>query len=214
MDQSCSSARRCFQCLNPDTVPLHDERIITVREEPSLHVESLQRDVTSVKRSGEWLNRESRNLVPGDLMKLTLGGFIPAVWTCSRGSRLHVRMSKKSGWNHGCDLPSRVPLKKSTHIEIRDVVCTFFVSFNGEVQRTMDFFGHVLPARTDRMCMSAIRGTLHQTWFDSALVSASWYAVAFGVSAHGVISVLSDSHSVELLLVPFFFGHSPRVVKI
>ena len=34
-----------------------------------------QRDVTNVKRSGEWLNMESRNLVPGDLMKLTLGRF-------------------------------------------------------------------------------------------------------------------------------------------
>ena len=37
-----------------------------------------QRDVTLVKRSGEWLNMELRNLVPGDLMKLTLGGLIPA----------------------------------------------------------------------------------------------------------------------------------------
>ena len=46
---------------------LHDERIITVREEPNLHVEH-QRDVTNVIRSGEWLNMESRNLVPGDLM--------------------------------------------------------------------------------------------------------------------------------------------------
>ena len=49
------------------------ERIITVRDEPSLHVESYQRDATNVKRCGEWLNMESRNLVPGDLMKLTLG---------------------------------------------------------------------------------------------------------------------------------------------
>ena len=38
-----------------------------------------------------------------------------------------VRMSKKSGWNHGCDPPSQVPLGKSTHIAIRDVVGTFFV---------------------------------------------------------------------------------------
>ena len=86
---------------------LHDERIITVREEPSLHVESHQRDVTNVKRSREWLNVESRNLVSGDLMKLTLG--------------------------------------KSTHIEIRDVLGTFFVSFNGVVQCTIDYIGHVLP---------------------------------------------------------------------
>ena len=37
-----------------------------------------QRDVTNVKHSGEWLNMGSRNLVPGDLVKLTLGGLIPA----------------------------------------------------------------------------------------------------------------------------------------
>ena len=37
-----------------------------------------QRDVTNVKRSGEWLNMKSRNLVPGDLVKLTLGFLIPA----------------------------------------------------------------------------------------------------------------------------------------
>ena len=36
-----------------------------------------QRDVTNVDRSGEWFNMESRNLVPGDLVKLTLG-LIPA----------------------------------------------------------------------------------------------------------------------------------------
>ena len=75
---------------------------------------------------------------------------IPAVWTYSRSSRLHVWMSKKSGWNHGCDPPSQVPLGKSTHIEIRDVGGTFSVSFNGEVQCTIDDTGHVLHARTDR----------------------------------------------------------------
>ena len=31
-----------FQYLHPDTAPLHDERIIAVREEPTLHVESHQ----------------------------------------------------------------------------------------------------------------------------------------------------------------------------
>ena len=59
-------------------------------------------------------------------------------------------MSKKSSCNHGCDPPSQVPLGKSTHIEIRDVGGTFFVSFNGVVQCTMDHTGHVLHARTDR----------------------------------------------------------------
>ena len=37
-----------------------------------------QRDVTNVNRGGEWFNMESRNLVPGDLVKLTLGGLILA----------------------------------------------------------------------------------------------------------------------------------------
>ena len=49
-----------------------------------------QRDVTHVNRSGEWFHMESRNLVPGDLVKLTLGGLIPAdcvgreIWTRPR----------------------------------------------------------------------------------------------------------------------------------
>ena len=100
-----------------------------------------QRDVTNVKRSGEWLNMESRNLVPGDLMKLTLG--------------------------------------KSTHIKIRDVGGTFSSSFNGVVQCTIDYSGHVLPARTDR----------------DVYVSKPWHTLHPDVT-------LSDSHSVELLLGP------------
>ena len=40
-----------------------NECIITVREKPGLHLESYQRDVTDMKRSDEWLNMESRNLV-------------------------------------------------------------------------------------------------------------------------------------------------------
>ena len=87
------------QPLDTDTdAHVHDERFISVREEPSLH----------------------------------------------------VRVSKKSGWNHGCDPPSQVLLGKSTHIEIRDVVGTFCVSYNGVVQCTKDYTGHVLHARTDR----------------------------------------------------------------
>ena len=38
-------------------------------ERTQLHLEPYQRDVTNVKRSGEWLNMESRNLVPGDFVK-------------------------------------------------------------------------------------------------------------------------------------------------
>ena len=57
------------QPLETDTdAQLHDERIITVREEPSLHVNP------TIEMSQN-------------------------VWTYSRSSRLHVRMSKKSGWN-------------------------------------------------------------------------------------------------------------------
>ena len=57
------------QPLETDTdAQLHDERIITVREEPGLHVNP------TIEMSQN-------------------------VWTYSRSSRLHVRMSKKSGWN-------------------------------------------------------------------------------------------------------------------
>ena len=79
-----------------------------------------QRDVTNVNRSGEWFNKESRNLVPGDLVKLTLGGLIPVVVvsksflerygerllsslkahstsTSGKSERLFIQMSKKSG---------------------------------------------------------------------------------------------------------------------
>ena len=63
--------------------------------------------------------------------------------------KLHVRLGKKSGWSHGCDPPTHLPLGTSTHIEIRDVGGTFSVSFNGVVQCTTDYTGQVLPARTD-----------------------------------------------------------------
>ena len=72
-----------------------------------------------------------------------------SVSTHSRNSKLHVRMSKKSSRNHRCDLPLRVPLGKSTHVEIRNVRVTCFVSFNGEVQCTIDYTRHVLHARID-----------------------------------------------------------------
>ena len=44
-------------------------------------IEALRKNLApkcDVKRSGEWLNMESGNLVPGDLVKLTLGGLVPA----------------------------------------------------------------------------------------------------------------------------------------
>ena len=37
-----------------------------------------QRDVRNVNRSGEWFNMESKNLMPGDLVKWTPGDLIPA----------------------------------------------------------------------------------------------------------------------------------------
>ena len=85
---SCVSRRRYSLCATLSvkvtdedgfSVPQHDDHdVITVREEPGLHLEPYQRDVTNVKRSGEWLNIESRNLVPRSLVRLTLGGLIPA----------------------------------------------------------------------------------------------------------------------------------------
>jgi len=42
---------------------LHDEQIIAVREKPNFAHEPYQRDVTDMKRSGEWFDMESRNLV-------------------------------------------------------------------------------------------------------------------------------------------------------
>ena len=71
------------------------------------------------------------------------------MWTHSRGSKLYVRLGKKSGWSHGCDPPIHLPLGTSTHIEIRDVGGTFSVSFNGMVQCTTDYTDQVWPARTD-----------------------------------------------------------------
>ena len=53
-----------------------------------------QRGVANVKRSGEWLNMESKNLVPGDLMKLTLGGLILAdCWEVANEIRVNWKTS-------------------------------------------------------------------------------------------------------------------------
>ena len=46
--------------------------------------------MSNVNRNGEWFDMESWNLVPGDLVKLTLGDVIPAdcvgreIWTRTR----------------------------------------------------------------------------------------------------------------------------------
>ena len=47
-----------------------------------------QRDVTNVIHSGEWFHMESRNLVPRDLVKLSLGGLIPAYCGCLETSQM------------------------------------------------------------------------------------------------------------------------------
>ena len=50
-----------------------------------------------------------------------------------------------------CECPrSQAGTGKSTHVEIRDVGGTFFVSSNGVVQCRTDYSGHVLHARIDR----------------------------------------------------------------
>ena len=43
-----------------------------------------------------------------------------------------------------------IPPLFNTHNEIQDVDGTFFVTFNGLLQCTMDYTDHVLHARTDR----------------------------------------------------------------
>ena len=62
----------CWHSWTDVDSKLHDERIITVREEPNLHIVFYQRDVPDgkrtpwkllcfVQRSGKWLNMESKN---------------------------------------------------------------------------------------------------------------------------------------------------------
>ena len=50
-----------------------------------------------VKRSGEWSNMELRNLVPGDLVKLTLVGLILADCEVLDGKLIQVDTSKMIG---------------------------------------------------------------------------------------------------------------------
>ena len=50
-----------------------------------------------VKRNGEWSNMELRNLVPGDLVKLTLVGLILAVCEVLDGKLIQVDTSKRTG---------------------------------------------------------------------------------------------------------------------
>ena len=50
-----------------------------------------------VKRRGEWSNMEMRNLVPGDLVKLTLVGLIPAECEVLDGKLIQVDTFKMTG---------------------------------------------------------------------------------------------------------------------
>ena len=71
-----------------------------------------------------------------------------------------------------------MPLGKSTHIEIRDVGGTFFISFNGVVQCVrFFFFGHVLHAHTDRDVY------VNDPWHTASDVTLSFHRV------HGAIAL-------------------------
>ena len=60
-------------------VTKHDDQSKEINRKERTRINRVaQRDVTKVIRSGEWFNMESRNLVPGDLVRLTLGGLTPA----------------------------------------------------------------------------------------------------------------------------------------
>ena len=69
--------------------------------ETQLHLEPFQRDVTDMKRSGEWLNMEPRNLVFDSLCVNLFQGVRDCTSECPR---------------------SQAGTGKSTDIEIRDVV--------------------------------------------------------------------------------------------
>ena len=113
------------------------------------------------------------------------------MWSYPRSSRLHMRMSKKSSWNHGCDPLSQVLLGKSTHIENRDVVGKFSFSFNGVVQCAIDHTGHLLHACTDR----------------DVYVSDPWQS-ASDVTLFPCVFAILDCNSPHILL------HGSRILSI
>ena len=76
------------------------------------------------------------------------GAKIEQIWERGRG-----RSSDHSG-NQSQPKFHEIPPLIITHNEIRDVDGTFFVTFNGLLQCTMDFSDHVLHAHSDRDAMT------------------------------------------------------------
>ena len=106
-----------------------------------------------------------------------------------------MRLGKKSGWSHGCDPPTHLPLGTSTHIEIRDVGGTFSVSFNGMVQCTTVFTGQVLPARTDytSVTCAACSKTDELATQSESYSACDWYGL-HSVEFEGLGTVASSKH--------------------
>ena len=98
---------------------------------------------------------------------------------------------------------------KNTHIEIRDVVGTFFVSFNGVVQCTIDCSGHVLPTRTDRdvyviaQCLSLIPCCLCSSRLQQ---SAQSFLVSLR-TAHEFVGQALDPIHLELISALLSHAH-------
>ena len=83
---------------------------------------------------------------------------------------------------------------KSTHVEVREVVGTFFVSFNGVVQCTIDCTGHVLDARADRDVYAS------DPWHTAHDVTLSFHPDSFSIDSlsHKTVHILlhGSSHLV------------------
>ena len=126
---------------------------------------------------------------------------IPGVWIYSRSSRLHVRMSKKSNWNYGCDPPSQVPFGKSTHMEIHDVGRAFFVSFNGVVQCTVDYTGHdFVFSQSSWIWFFVSRGRAQfVAWLKASRLNS---IVALFISMQHWVSITSDTEQCGQFRVP------------
>ena len=84
----------------------------------------------------------------------------------------------------------------NTHIEIRDVGGTFFISFNGVVQCSMDYSGHVLSTRTDRDVSVCFRSLFVFLQRSKDLVT--------GFSPFCVVDLTTHTRWLETLRIRFF----------